>query len=62
LSDAQTKLCVTVICFALNYRGKHNRKTAIWGMKLTGKQPITIKITSTDTRFRYIYIAISELR
>jgi len=31
------------ICIVLNYEGKHKRKMVFWGVKLTGKQPATIK-------------------
>jgi len=35
---------VAVDCIALNYSGKHKRKMAIRGIKLTGKQPAAIEL------------------
>jgi len=48
------------ICIALNYWGKHKRKMAIRGIKLTGKQPaapeLPRRVHSTDIRLHYHYI------
>jgi len=33
-----------VDCITLNYWGKHNKKMAIRGIKLTGKQPAAIQL------------------
>ena len=62
----RTAACAAVDWFILNCWGKHKRKMAIQGIRLTGKQPPAMelpqRVHSTDTRLHNYYIGRSELR